>query len=92
MPSRVGHLTKLYDDGTCRARNELTNEEWFGRLIIGSGGMLMFDIIDERNITMGAHIIEPEESKKTGDQQRGYEDTKKERVTVGKPKVRRSPV
>jgi len=87
MPSRVGHITKLYEDGHCKARNELTGEEWFGRLVIGSGGMLMFDIVDERNLTVGAHIIEPEN--KQPDTNISGEDPDADRVTL--PRRRKVP-
>lgn len=54
MPSRVGHVTQINDDGTVRVRNDLTNEEWFGRLIVMSGGMICFDIVDERKRTVSS--------------------------------------
>jgi hypothetical protein len=57
MPSRVGHISHVYEDGSARAVNELTNEEWFGRIIIGSGGMLMFDQLDERLRPAGPEIV-----------------------------------
>lgn len=60
MPSRVGHLTELNDDGTCRIRNEITNEEWFGRLIVMSGGMICFDVLDERLTPMAGKGFAPE--------------------------------
>jgi hypothetical protein len=61
MPSRVGHITQLHDDGTCRIRNEITSEEWFGRLIVMSGGMICFDVLDERLTPMDGRGYDPEE-------------------------------
>jgi hypothetical protein len=53
-------VTAVYEDGTVNAINELTNEEWFGRLIIMSGGMVCFDIVDERLTPMGHRQYHPE--------------------------------
>lgn len=54
MPARVGHVTAVYDDGSVRVRNDLTNEDWFGRLVVMSGGMICFDIVDERRVTVSS--------------------------------------
>lgn len=60
MPSKVGTITKVYEDGHVRARDENTGEEWFGRLIIGSGGMVMFGAIDERKVTIADEAVRSE--------------------------------
>jgi hypothetical protein len=60
MPSRVGRVTSIFEDGTIKAINENTNEEWFGRLIVMSGGMVCFDLVDERLTPMGKREIHPE--------------------------------
>jgi len=48
----VGHITHIYDDGTCRVRNDISGEDWFGRVVVMSGGMLCFDTVDERRVTV----------------------------------------
>jgi hypothetical protein len=56
-------------------------------IVIGSGGMCMFNPVDERGVSVGAHVIEPESVTK-GDvsSEGGRADEKSERttVTVGK--------
>lgn len=80
MPSRVGHITEIYDDGTCRVRNDIENQEYFGRLIVMSGGMLCFDIVDERKRTVAsgrvrdtdeAKPVEPKKKVGSGKRRRG---------------------
>lgn len=61
MAARVGHITEMHEDGTCRAVNDITGEAFFGRLTIRSGGMITFDVVDERNVTVGAEAIYPEQ-------------------------------
>lgn len=65
MPQRVGRVTSLYDDGTCQVLNEQTNETWFGRLVVMSGGMICFDLVDERLQPMGHREIHPERGEAT---------------------------
>jgi hypothetical protein len=60
MPSKVGTVTALFEDGSCDVHNELTGEEWHGQLAIGSGGMLMFTIVDERLSPIGGSPVHPE--------------------------------
>jgi len=60
MPSRVGHLTDVHDDGTVRIKNEITGEEWFGQLIVMSGGMICFDVRDERLRSVNGQGYDPE--------------------------------
>jgi hypothetical protein len=61
MPSRVGHITELNEDGTTRIKNEITGEEWFGQLIVMSGGMICFDVRDERLRAVNGEGYAPEE-------------------------------
>lgn len=56
MPTRVGHIKKVYEDGHVRVVDEVGDLEYFGRLVVGSGGMVMFSPVDERKITVGAEM------------------------------------
>lgn len=58
MPTRVGHIKKVYEDGHVRVVEEVGGQEYFGRLVIGSGGMLMFSPVDERRVTVGGEMAE----------------------------------
>jgi hypothetical protein len=53
-------VTSVYEDGTVQVINEMTNEEWFGRLIVMSGGMICFDLVDERLTPIGHKEVSPE--------------------------------
>ena len=57
MPSRVGHIKKIYEDGHVRVVEEISGQEYFGRLVVGSGGMLMFSAQDERKVTVGDEMV-----------------------------------
>lgn len=37
-------------DGRVRVHNSLENAEWAGRLLVLSGGSIVFDIVDERGL------------------------------------------
>lgn len=64
MPSRVGHIRKIYEDGHVRVTEESTGQEYFGRLVLGSGGMVMFSPVDERPVTVGDEGVRRGEKKK----------------------------
>jgi hypothetical protein len=67
MPSRVGRVKKIYEDGHVRVIEDTSKQEFFGSLVIGSGGMVMFSPEDERPVTVGTE---------------GVRDKKKESVEV----------
>lgn len=69
MPARVGRVINVYEDGTVGVWNETTNEEWFGRLVVMSGGMICFDTVDERLTHIGHREIHPEKGEARGDAQ-----------------------
>lgn len=57
MPSRVGRIKKIYEDGHVRVVEDSSRQEFFGSLVIGSGGMVMFSPEDERPVTIGTEAV-----------------------------------
>lgn len=64
MAGRVGQITHMYGkadahgnvvlDGTCRVHNDITGQDWFGRLVLLSGGNVVFSLTDDRGAPVQA--------------------------------------
>ena len=65
MPTRVGHVKKVYEDGHVRVVEEVGGTEYFGRMVVGSGGMMMFSPVDERKVTVGDEMVAEEDKLET---------------------------
>lgn len=57
MPTRVGRIKKIYEDGHVRVVEDASKQEFFGSLVVGSGGMIMFSPEDERPVTVGTEAV-----------------------------------